>query len=167
MTTRDELIDGLRTVLREGKRVTSQFGPDDWKRPALGDEDGWNRKQVYTHLTALAEITPGMVGGLANAAPGQDTAAGLDINALNAQMVASKAQLSEQELMDAFESGFSKLIDFVKTMPEEQLQREAKFGEIEGNVADIMDGVLVLHGIAHIYGAGGSPALAGGVPPAG
>lgn len=166
-TTREDLIEGLGVVRREGMRVMSGFGADDWQRPALGDEDGWNRKQVYTHLTALAEITPGMVGGLANAAPGQDTAAGLDINALNAQMVAAKAQLSEQELMDAFESGFSKLIDFVKTMPEEQLARAAKFGELEGQVGDIMNGVLVLHGIAHIYGAGGSPVLGGGVPRAG
>ena len=167
MTTREDLIDGLRTVLREGKRVTSQFGPDDWQRPALGDEGGWDRKQVYCHLTALAEITPGMVGGLANAAPGQDTAAGLDINALNAQMVAAKAQMSEKELMNAFDASFTKLIDFVKTIPEEQLTRTTKFGDLEGQVADILDGVLVLHSIAHIYGAGGAPALAGGVPPAG
>jgi hypothetical protein len=42
-------------------------------------------------------------------------------------------------------------------MPDEQLEREAQFGELKGHVADIMDGVLVLHGVAHVYGAGGSP----------
>ena len=157
MTTRDELIAGLRVVLREGMRVTSAFGPDDWKRPALGDEEGWNRKQVYSHLTALAEITPGFVGGLANAAPGQDGAAGLDINAFNAQLVASKAALSDQELLQAFKSGYEKLIDFVQAMPDDQLNRTAKFGALEGQLSDILDGVLVLHSVAHIYGAGGSP----------
>lgn len=156
-TTKNDLIDGLRVALREGMRVTSAFGPDDWKRPALGDEEGWNRKQVYSHLTALAEITPGFVGGLANAAPGQDGAAGIDINALNAQMVAAKEQLSTQELVKAFETGYSKLIDFVQAMPDDQLNRTAKFGALEGQLSDILDGVLVLHSVAHIYGAGGSP----------
>jgi hypothetical protein len=157
MTTRQELVEGLGVVRREGKRVMSGFGPDDWKKKVLDEGGTWTRKQAYCHLTALAEITPGMVGGLANAAPGTDSAAGLDINALNAQLVSAKEQLSEQALMDAFDSGFSKVIDFVKAMPEEQLGRQAKFGLIEGQVADILDGVLVLHGMAHIYGSGGSP----------
>ena len=157
-TTKADLVDGLRTVLREGTRVMSGFGPDDWKRPALdADEDGWNRKQVYCHITALAEITPGFIGGLANASEGTDGAAGLDINALNAQLVASKAALSDQELLQAFKSGYEKLIDFVQTMPEEQLQGRRKFGQLEGSLGDIMASILVLHGIAHIYGAGGSP----------
>ena len=157
-TTRQDLIDGLQLVLREGLRVTAAFGPDDWKKPALGgDGEGWNRKQVYSHLTALAEVTPGLVGNLANLQPGQDAAAGLDIDAFNAQTVAARASVSEQELVAAYKTGFEKLIEFVKTMPEEQLERTGKFGQLEGKVADIMNGVLVLHGAAHVYGAGGSP----------
>ncbi len=157
MTTRDDLTTGLRAVLREGVRVMSCFGPDDWKRKVLDEGGTWTRKQAYAHLTAVAEITPGFVGGLANAGPGTDAAAGFDIDAFNAQMVAAKEGLSEQQLMDAFKTGYEKLIDFVPTMPEEQLQRRAKFMQMEGPVIDIMDSVLVLHGMAHIYGAGGSP----------
>jgi len=75
----------------------------------------------------------------------------------NAQLVAGKAQLSDQELLQAFKSGYEKLIDFVQTMPEEQLAGQRKFGQLEGSLGDIMASILVLHGIAHIYGAGGSP----------
>jgi hypothetical protein len=156
-TSRQDLIDGLGVVRREGMRIMSGFGADDWKRKVLDEGGTWSRKQAYCHLTGLAEITPGFIGGLANAAPGTDGAAGIDINALNAQLVNAKEQLSEGDLMSAFDTGFSKLIDFVKAMPEEQISRDAKFGEIEGQVGDIMAGVLVLHGMAHIYGAGGSP----------
>ena len=157
-TTKTDLVQGLQTVLREGNRVMSGFGPDDWKKPALdADEEGWTRKQVYCHITALAEITPGFIGGLANAAEGTDGAAGLDINALNAQLVASKAALSEPELQAAFKKGFENLITFVEGMPDEQLAGQRKFGQLEGSLGDIMSGVLVLHGVAHIYGAGGSP----------
>ena len=45
----------------------------------------------------------------------------------------------------------------MKAMPEDQLQARAKFGSTEGSVADVMDTVLVMHSMAHIYGAGGSP----------
>jgi hypothetical protein len=156
--SKQDLIDGLQLVLREGLRVTSEFGPDDWKKPALGgDGDGWTRREVYGHLTVLAEVTPGLVGNLANLQPGQDAMAGLDLDTFNAQTVATKAGLSEAELMAAYKTGFENLIAFVKSMPDDQLIREAKFGELQGKVADVMDGVLVLHGVAHVYGAGGSP----------
>jgi hypothetical protein len=156
-TTKEDLVSGLRNVKREGDRVMSGFGPDDWKKKALdADEDGWTRRDVYCHLASLAEIAPGFVGGLANSG-GKDAAAGLDINALNAQLVAGKAQLSEPQLIDAFKAGYEKLIAFVGGLPEEQLNAPAKFGQLEGQVSELMDSVLVLHPMAHIYGAGGSP----------
>jgi hypothetical protein len=157
MTKREHLIEGLGVVHREGMRVMSSFGPEDWKVKVLDEGGVWTRKQAFAHLTATAEVTPGLVGGLANAQPGQDAAAALDIDAFNAQAVAAKDQMSEEDLKNAFDAGFTRLIDFVKTMPEEQLTREAKFGRLEGEVSDILSGVLVLHSMAHVYGAGGSP----------
>jgi hypothetical protein len=156
MTTRDELVTGLQTVLREGVRVMSGFGPDDWSVKVLDEGGTWTRKQAYAHITATAEITPGFVGGMAKAA-GADAMAGFDINAFNAQMVTAKEKMSGPEVMAAYKAGYEKVIEFVKAMPDEQLQAKAKFGRLEGQVGEIMDSVLVLHSMAHIYGAGGSP----------
>ena len=157
MTKREDLVEGIGVVRREGMRVMSSFGPDDWNVKVLDEGGNWTRKQAYCHLTATAEVTPGLVGGLANTEPGQDAAANLDLDAFNAQAVAAKEQMSEQDLIGAYDSAFTKLIDFVKTMPDEQLTRQAKFGRLEGEVSDILSGVLTLHGLAHVYGAGGSP----------
>ena len=157
MTTRDELIDGLRTVRRQGLRVMSGFGPDDWQRKVLDEGGTWTRKQAYAHLTAVAEITPGFIGNLGSASETADAAAGFDIDAFNAQMVAAKEALSPQDLVTSFDTGFGKLIEFVQNVPEEQLQNRTQFGEVKGPVSDIMDSVLILHSMAHIYGAGGSP----------
>ena len=157
MTTREELIEGLKVVRREGMRVMSGFGPDDWQKKVLDEGGTWTRKQAYAHITATAEITPGFAGNLGGASETADAAAGLDINALNAQLVSAKESLSGDDLMKAFDSAFVKLIDFIKTLPEEQLQNKTQFGELKGQVSDIMSGVLILHSMAHIYGAGGSP----------
>ena len=157
-TTKADLVAGLNTALREGTRVMAGFSADDWKKPALdADVDGWTRKQVYAHITALAEITPAFIGNLANAAEGTDGAAGLDINALNAQLVSAKEAMNEQELQGAFKTGYENLIKFVEGMDDTQLAGQRQFGELKGPLGDVMSGVLVLHSVAHIYNAGGSP----------
>jgi hypothetical protein len=156
MTTRQDLIDGLQMVIRQGERLMSAFRPEDWKKQTHMEEDGWNRKQVYCHLTAVAEITPNFLPRLAVASEGEDAMGGVDINALNAQLVATKEGLSEPELIANFRTAHEKLIDFIKGVPEEQLQHAAQFGNVRGTVGEIADSVLVLHALAHIYSAGGS-----------
>ncbi len=138
-------------IIREGQRTTAEFAPDHWASRVHDEEEGWNVKQIYAHLTATAEVTPGLLGAIANAEEGQDAGAGLDIGEFNAQQVAARAEMSSEELMQAFESAFQKLIEFVQTMPEENLELKRKFGAVEGPVADIMSSVIVLHSLAHIY----------------
>ena len=77
---------------------------------------------------------------------------------MNAQLVAAKEAMSETELMVAFTAAYEKLIEFVKEMPQEQLDAHTTFGAISGTVADVVDSLIILHGIAHIYSAGGSAA---------
>jgi hypothetical protein len=155
VTTKQELAEGMRMIVREAKRVTSTFTDDDWKKPVHGDE-GWNRKQVYCHIAATAEIAPAFLGNVGNAAEGQDAGAGLDIDAFNAQMVAAKEALAPAELMQAIADGHEKLIEFVQNLPDEQLAQKRKFLAVEGTVSDVIDSVLVLHALAHIYSAGAS-----------
>ena len=52
-----------------------------------------------------------------------------------------------------FKTAYEKLIEFVQGMPEEQLQQRRRFGQLEAPVVDIMQSVLVLHGISHVYHA--------------
>ena len=159
MTTREDLIGGLKMIVREGQRITSTFSPEDWKKQVHDDEGGgWNRKQVYCHVTTIGEIAPSMAPNLASVPAGGDAGAGVDINAMNAQLVAAKEGLSEAELMDAFTAAYEKLIEFIKEIPAEQLEAQTTFGAISGSVADVIDSLIVLHGLAHIYSAGGSAA---------
>ncbi len=159
MTTKQELVDGLKMIAREGDRITSGFSPEDWQKEVYDDEGGgWNRKQVYCHITALAEVVPGLAQNLGKVPEGGNAAEGMDIGALNAQMVAGKESLSEAELVENFKSAYGNLAEFVEGMPEEQLEATTAFGEISGKVVDVMDSLVVLHGLSHIYAAGASAA---------
>ncbi len=153
MTTREDLIDGLKMIVREGLRTTATFRPDDWAYTVHTEENGWTTKQVYCHLTGIAEILPGMAGQLSQAGEGEDAAAGVDIGAMNAQLVAAKEQLSEADLMAAFEAGHESAIEFIKGMPEEQLQHTIRVMDIEAPLAEILDTIVILHGLMHIYHA--------------
>ncbi len=159
MTTREDLIQGLQMIKREGQRITATFTSDDWKKAVHGEEgDGWNRKQVYCHVTAIAEIAPSMEPNLASVPEGGNAGEGVDIDALNAQLVAAKEALNEADLMETFGTAHDKLIEFIKDIPQEHLDAQTAFGAISGSVADVIDSLIILHGLSHIYSAGGSAA---------
>ncbi len=153
MTTREDLIDGLKMIVREGLRTTASFGPDDWTYTVHTEENGWSTKQVYCHLTAIAEILPGMAAQFGQASEGADAAAGVDVGAMNAQLVAAKEQLSEADLMAAFQASHQTAIEFIEGMPEEQLQHTLRVMDVQAPLADILDTLVILHGLMHIYHA--------------
>lgn len=62
MTTQQNLIAGLQAVERMAQRVTSTVAADDWRIQAHNEENGFDRKQVNSHLTAPAEINPAFAG---------------------------------------------------------------------------------------------------------
>ena len=151
MTTKQQLIDGFELIIREGLRTTGDFSPDDWNVVVHDDEGGWNRKQIFCHVTATAEATPGLFGVLVNAPEGQDAGAAFDIGAFNAQAVAERENMPTEELRAKFKAAFENLIEFTRTVPDEQLGQRRKFGALEADVGDMMSSLLVLHSLGHIY----------------
>ena len=103
-----------RLTISQGKRTTALFaeGEHDWKRAT-----GWTPKEVYAHLAAVAAIIPQLGQGLAAAPEGTDIAQGMDINAMNAQAVGGMASMNFEQVMQAFETNYGKLIDYVKSFP--------------------------------------------------
>jgi hypothetical protein len=55
--------------------------------------------------------------------------------------------------MQALEANYAKLIDFVKALPEEQLNVTRSFGPVPMPVSDVLANIVVLHGIHHVYEA--------------
>lgn len=150
MATREELIRGLEFTIEQGKRATAIFGEGEWdtKRPA-----GWTPKEVYSHLAATAAVVPQLGAGLATAPEDTDIAQGMDINAMNARSVGAMESMTTKQVMEAFETNYRRLIDYIKSLPDEQLNAKRRFLSDPIPVSDIIANSIMLHGIHHVYEA--------------
>ena len=124
MATKEEIIAGLELTVSQAKRTTSLFaeGEYDWKRAG-----GWTPKEMYAHLAAVAAVIPGLGQGLTAAPEGTDIAQGMDINAMNAQAVGGMASMNFEQIMQAFESNYRKLIDYVRELPDDTMDQKRRF----------------------------------------
>jgi len=150
MATKEEIIAGLELTISQAKRTTSQYAEGEWEWKRAG---GWTPKEVYSHLAAVAGIVPQMGQGLAAAPEGADIAQGIDINAMNAQSVGGMASMTFPQIMETFETNYRKLIEYVKSVPDDTLNQKRRFFSEPIPVSDILTNTVVLHGLHHVYEA--------------
>jgi hypothetical protein len=108
---------------------------------------------VYSHLAAVAGIVPGLAQGMMAASEEADMLAGMDVNAMNDQAVAGMASMTPEQVMQAFETNYGKLVEFVKAVPDEVLNSKRRMLSDAIPVSDILANVVMLHGIHHVYEA--------------
>ena len=156
-TTREQLADGFALLLRQGLRLAEQFSPEDWQYQVHSEEGGWTVRQVFAHLTSIAEILPTLLNTVANAPAEKNVVEGVDIDAMNAQAVAAKDQLSQEELIAAFKTAHERLIEHIRSVPDDLLQQQRRFGPRTQTIGDILESSFVLHGLAHLYQAQARP----------
>ncbi len=150
MATRDEVIAGLQVLIQEGKRVAADLSEADWARAV--DFDGWKSKEVIAHIAGIGTMVAPLVTGIAGAPAGTNAGAGIDIDALNAVIVSARADKSIAELTDELTKNYASVIDFVKSAPDDLLEKSVTFGGyVDVPVSTIIMRMVVLHGLAHIY----------------
>jgi hypothetical protein len=150
MATKEEIIAGLELTISQAKRTTSLWaeGESEWKRAT-----GWTPREVYSHLAAVAGVIPQLGQGLSAAPENTDIAQGMDINAMNAQAVGGMASMPFPQVMERFEANYGKLIDYVKSLPDDLLNQKRRFFSEPIPVSDILANTVVLHGLHHVYEA--------------
>jgi hypothetical protein len=150
MATREEIIAGLELTVAQAKRTTALFAEGEWdsKRGC-----GWTPKEVYSHLASVAALVPNFAQGLINAPEDKDVGEGMDIDEMNAQAVAAMAAMAPEQVMAAFEANYQKLIDFVESLPDDQLNAKRRLISDTVPASDILANVVMLHGLHHVYEA--------------
>jgi hypothetical protein len=150
MAAREEIIAGLELTVSQGKRTTSLFAEGEWESKRAC---GWTPKEVYSHLASLAAVVPNLAQGLINAPEDRDIAQGVDVDEINARSVAAMASMTPEQVMAAFEANYGRLIEFVKSLPDDQLNTKRRFVSDAMPVSDILANAIMLHGIHHVYEA--------------
>jgi hypothetical protein len=150
VATKDELTNGINVLIREGKRIGGRLTGDQWA--AAGSEGGWSNRQILAHVAGVGAIVVPFVTSIANAAPGTDSSAGVDIDAMNAQIVGQRADKTVPQLVDELAANYGGVIEWLRTAPDELLERRASFAVYQDlTLSDLMMQVVVMHGIAHLY----------------
>lgn len=150
MATREEIITGLEFTVAQAKRTTSAFAPAEWDARR---HTGWTPKEIYAHLAAVAGMVPAFSQGMMASPEDRDMTSGMDINQMNEQSVNAMRGMAPDQVMQALEANYAKLIEFVKALPEEQLNVKRSFGPVPMPVSDVLANIVVLHGIHHVYEA--------------
>jgi Mycothiol maleylpyruvate isomerase N-terminal domain len=150
VATKDEIIKGLDLLIQEGHRIANDLTDSQWEH--VVDLDGWKNREVLAHIAGIGAIVLPMVNGMANAAAGADSLGAVDIDQLNAGIVASKAGKSAKDLADEMDTAYRGVIEFVRSAPDELLAtRVTAGGNKDVPISDIAMRMVVMHGLAHIY----------------
>ena len=150
MATKQEIIEGLELTIAQARRTTALYAEGEW------DGNGppaWAPREVYSHLASVAAMIPGFSQAMIAAPEDRDLVDGLDVNSMNAQAVGSMSSMTPEQVMQAFEANYRKLIDFVKSVPDDQLNARRRFASDPVPVSDIVGSNIMLHGLHHVYEA--------------
>ena len=162
MATKSEVIDGLEFLIQESHRIAGALTPEEWA--LASDMDGWKNTEVLAHVAGVGSIIVPYVQAALSTPAGSDSVGSVDIDALNAGLVAARKGKSPAELADECESGYRALIDYIKSGPDDLLENRVTAGghkDVQGG--ELLMRMCVLHGLGHIYAAY-SAVFFGGTP---
>jgi hypothetical protein len=72
---------------------------------------------------------------------------------LNEQTISSMAGMTPAQLTEAIETNYGKAIEFVRGVPDDQLQSEKTFAQMTLPASDLLANIGVLHSNHHLYEA--------------
>jgi hypothetical protein len=151
MATREEIVNGMQQLIVQAKRVGQLLDREgDWeaRRPA-----GWTPREMFCHVAATGGMMAQMGPAMLAAPEAADMTQSTNITDLNAQTLASMQQLTPPQLVAMIETNSGKAIEFVKGIPDDQLQAKKSFAQMTVPVSDIIANIGVLHGNHHLYEA--------------
>ncbi|HET6614961.1 MAG TPA: maleylpyruvate isomerase N-terminal domain-containing protein [Dehalococcoidia bacterium] len=152
MATREEIINGIQLLIQESQRVAGSLTAADWARAQ--DMDGWKNNQVLAHVASVGGMVAPMMQGMVNAPDGANAGAGIDIDALNAAMVGQRKDKAIDDLAAEVKTAYTAAIEHIRTVSDDVLAKPVSFRGYENvPLSDVLIRMVVLHGLAHIYGA--------------
>jgi hypothetical protein len=148
VTSKQDIVKAIGAFVDKAEGVAASLAPADWQKTVY--KGGWNVKQAYCHLAAMAG-SPIFIINLAASPPPPSGGGGFDVDAWNAREVAARQDRPVEQILAELKSGYAKSIGVVEATSDELLAKEmtVPWGA-SGTLAELLVGSVIGHNATHL-----------------
>jgi len=150
VTTKQDIVKAVGAFVDRVESMVVSLSPADWEKTVY--EGGWNVKQVYCHLAAMAGGASFIISMAASPPPSSGGGqGGFDIDAWNAREVGARQDKPVEEILAELKSGCTRSISAVEATSDELLTKEmtTPWG-VSGTLAEILVTSVIGHNAQHL-----------------
>jgi len=150
ITTKQDIVKAIGAFVDKAESVAASLAPADWQKTVY--QGGWNVKQAYCHLAAMAGSPIFIINLAASPAPSSGGGGGgFDVDAWNAREVAARQDRSVEQILAELKSGYAKSIGVVEATSDELLAKKmtVPWGA-SGTLAELLVGSVIGHNATHL-----------------
>jgi len=150
VTTKQEIVKAVGALVDRAESIAASLTPADWQKTVY--KGGWNVKQAFCHLAAMAGSPIFLINLAASPPPSSGGGqGGFDVDAWNAREVAARQDRAVEEILAELKSGYAKSITVVEATGDELLAKEmtVPWGA-SGTLAELLIGSVVGHNAEHL-----------------
>jgi hypothetical protein len=152
VTTKQDIVKAVNAFADRAESIAARLSPADWQKPVY--KGGWNVKQAYCHLAAMAGGAAFVINLAASPPPsggGGGGQGGFDVDAWNAREVCARQDRPSEQILAELKSGCAASISVIEATSDELLARKATMPwGASGTIAEILVGSVVSHNAQHL-----------------
>ncbi len=150
VTTKQDFAKAVDALVERGESIAASLSPADWQKTVY--EGGWNVKQAYCHLAAMAGTASFLINMAASPLPSSGGGqGGFDVDAWNAREVAARQDKPIEEILAELKSGYARSIKAVEATSDELLAKEMTMPwGASGTLAEILVSSVTGHSAEHL-----------------
>jgi hypothetical protein len=150
VTIKQDFAKAVDAFVNRAESIAASLSPAEWQKTVY--EGGWNVKQVYCHLAAMAGSASFFINMAASPPPpsggGQG---GFDVDAWNAREVAARQDKPIEEILAELKLGYAKSIKAVEATSDELLAKHMTMPwGISGTLAELLMTSVTGHSAEHL-----------------
>jgi hypothetical protein len=149
VTSKQEIVKAVGAFVDRAESIAASLTPADWQKPVY--KGGWNVKQAYCHLAAMAGGAAFVINLAASPPPPSGGGGGFDVDAWNAREVGARQDRTIEEILAELKSGCATSISVVEATSDELLAKEVTMPwGVSGTLAEVLVTSVTGHNAEHL-----------------
>ena len=150
VTTKQDFAKAVGAFVDRSESMAAGLSPANWQKTVY--EGGWNVKQVYCHLAAMAGSAPFLINMAASAPPSSGGGqGGFDVDAWNAREVGARQDKPVDEILAELKSGCARSLDAVEATNDELLAKQVTMPwGFSGTLVELLVTSVTDHNAEHL-----------------